>query len=110
MDMEYSDTGNLVYFTCDLEHLFNTDLSTSGVIGCVNAAYAASKKVIPVDTGLMKSSYTMKIINSHTVTCYFDPAKILGKTRKGQRVVAYYPAYLLQFLERMNWLDIVMTV
>ena len=106
-NIQYSDTGKLVYFQVDMMELFHIDLSTPGVPTALNHAFNVSKSAVPVKTGLMLRSYTMDKISSTTVRCYFDPEKIIGKKRLGKVVKEYYPQYLVNYPSRVNWLDLV---
>ena len=105
-NIRYSDRGKLVYFDVDMKELFNIDLNTPGVISALNYAFKVSKTAVPVQTGLMLRSYTMKRISSTTVRCYFDPEKIIGKTRLGKTVKEYYPQYLVETPKRYDWLQV----
>lgn len=105
-NIQYSDKGKLVYFDVDMKELFNVDLKFPGVVSALNKAFRVSKSAVPVQTGLMLKSYTMKPISSTTVRCFFDPEKIIGKTRLGRVVKDYYPQYLVEYPKRFNWLQI----
>lgn len=105
-NIQYSDKGKLVYFDVDMKELFNVDLRFPGVISALNRAFNVSKSAVPIKTGLMLKSYTMKSISSTTVRCFFDPDKIIGKTRLGRVVKEYYPQYLVEYPKRYNWLQI----
>lgn len=105
--VEFNISSNLVYFRVNVMELFGIDLNYRGIISCLNIAFMESKLYVPVETGLMKRSYTMRKINNTTVECYFDPSKIIGKTREGYTVKEYYPQYLSETPSRYNWLDII---
>lgn len=105
-NIQYSERGQLVYFEVDMKELFNVDLNTPDVISALNKAFNVSKSVVPIKTGLMLRSYTMKKISSTSVRCYFDPEKIIGKTRLGKTVKEYYPQYLVDTPKRYDWLQV----
>lgn len=105
-NIQYSERGQLVYFEVDMKELFDVNLNTPGVISALNYAFRVSKKAVPVKTGLMLRSYTMKKISSFAVRCYFDPEKIIGKTRLGRTVTEYYPQYLVDTPKRYDWLQV----
>jgi len=106
--LEFSDDGSLVYFTVNVKELFNVSLSYPGMRTAVRTAFIKSKKYIPVKTGLMKKSYTMKPLTKNTVMFMFDPQKILGKRRGKYTVKNYYPQYLNDTDARRGWLDLIM--
>src|SRR5574344_2557561 len=82
--------GEIVYFVIDLNEMFGITLDYPGIKGALNAAFLESKRYVPVDTGLMKSSYTMRPKSDTLVECFFDPDKIVGQMRKGEKVEDYY--------------------
>lgn len=103
--------GTVVFFQCDLMEMFGTNLDYPGIRGALNQAFYESKRYIPVDTGLMKSSYTMRPLSDTLVELFFDPAKIIGQERKGQTVKEYYPKWVGSSgssNSAWNWLTIVM--
>lgn len=105
-NIQYSERGQLVYFDVDMKELFNVNLSFPGVISALNKAFNVSKSVVPIKTGLMLRSYTMKKISSSKVRCFFDPKKIVGQKRLGRIVKEYYPQYLVDTPKRYDWLQI----
>ena len=107
-DFEFSDDGELVYFTVNVKELFKVSLNYPGMRSAVKQAFKVSKNFVPVDTGLMKKSYTLKYINKDVVMCVFDPQKIVGSKRGKYTVKTYYPKYLKDTTKRWNWLDIIM--
>lgn len=103
--------GEIVFFQCDLDEMFGITIDYPGIRGALNRAFNESKNYIPVDTGLMKASYTMRTLSDTMVELYFDPQKIIGKTRKGKTVKEYYPQYVGSSgsaNRAWNWLTIVM--
>lgn len=103
--------GSIVFFQCDLEEMFGINLDYPGIRSALNDAFANSKHYIPVDTGLMKSSYTMRPKSDTLIECFFDPDKIVGQMRKGHKVDEYYPQYVGSSgggNRAWNWLTIVM--
>lgn len=103
--------GTVVFFQCDLMEMFGINLDYPGIKGALNDAFANSKHYIPVETGLMKSSYTMRPKSDTLVECFFDPDKIIGQMRKGHKVEEYYPQYVGSSgggNRAWNWLTIVM--
>lgn len=104
--IQYSERGQLVYFEVDIKELFNVNLSFPGVISALNKAFNVSKTAVPVKTGLMLRSYTMKKVSSSKVRCYFDPKKIVGQKRLGRIVKEYYPQYLVDTPKRYDWLHV----
>lgn len=104
--IKFQDTGDIVYFICDVKELFNVDLNTPGVRKALNHAFNMSKSAVPYATGLMLKSYTIEQISQTAVRCYFDPQKILGQVRLGKEVKYYYPGVLKKYSSRFNWMDI----
>lgn len=103
--------GGIVFFQVDLAEMFGINLDYPGIKGALNSAFFESKRYIPVDTGLMKSSYTMRPKSDTLVECFFDPDKIIGQMRKGQKVEDYYPQFVGSSgagNRAWNWLTIVM--
>jgi len=103
--------GSIVFFQCDLEEMFGINLDYPGIRSALNDAFANSKHYIPVETGLMKSSYTMRPKSDTLVECFFDPDKIIGQMRKGHKVEEYYPQFVGSSgggNRAWNWLTIVM--
>lgn len=107
IDIQIQDEGDLVYFICDVKELFGVDLNTTGVKNALNYAFNVSKSVVPIQTGLMLRSYTIKQISSTAIMCFFDPKKIVGQKRLGKVVKEYYPQYLKKYPKRFNWMDII---
>ena len=106
-----ANQGDVVFFQCDLTEMFGINLDYPGIRGALNQAFYESKRYIPVDTGLMKSSYTMRPLSDTLVELFFDPAKIIGQERKGQTVKEYYPKWVGSSgssNSAWNWLTIVM--
>lgn len=89
-----AEQGQLVYFDVYLDEMFGIDLDYPGIKGALNAAFFESKRYVPVDTGLMKSSYVMRPKSDTLIECLFDPAKIVGQMRKGRKVTEYYPQWV----------------
>lgn len=106
--MEFSDDGLLVYFKVNVRELFGVYLDEPGVMSALNAAFKASRELVPVRTGLMKRSYTMDKLSNESVICYFDRSKIIGQERFGHKVKVYYPSYLKEYASRLTWLDLIM--
>ena len=106
--IQFSDDGNLVYFNVNIKDLFNVSSNYPGIKSLIRKAFTLSKQYIPIKTGLMRSSYTIEYISSDVAQIYFDPAKIVGRTRLGRTVKEYYPKYLIEKVKTFNWLDIVM--
>lgn len=104
-----SNQGDIVFFIVNVKELFGMTLDSPGMKSALNAAFDESRKYIPIDTGLMRRSYTMRRISDDQVYVYFDPAKILGQKRKGITVDDYYPKYLAEKAKTFNWLTIVMS-
>lgn len=101
-NFEYSLEEPLVYFVVDTQELFQKKLDEEGVMSALQAAFQASKSKCPVDTGLMKSAYTFKRLNSHAIMCCFPPEKIVGHMRKGRIVEEYYPVYVAEESKRSH--------
>ena len=106
--IQFSDNGEVVYFNVNIKELFNVSTNYNGIKSIIRKAFTISKQFVPIKTGLMRLSYTLEYINSDVVYIYFDPQKILGKTRLGRVVQTYYPKYLVEKSKTFNWLDIVM--
>ena len=103
--------GELVFFQTDLMEMFGVNLDYPGIRGAINAAFMDSRRYIPVDTGLMRKSYTLRVVDDSKVECFFDPKKIVGQMRKGQKVKDYYPQWVGSSgptNRAWNWLTIVM--
>ena len=103
--------GGVVFFQCDLMEMFGINLDYPGIKGALNDAFFESKRYVPVDSGLMKSSYTMRPKSDTLVECFFDPDKIVGQMRKGEKVEDYYPQWVGSSgggNKAWNWLTIVM--
>ena len=104
--------GDVVYFVIDLNEMFGITLDYPGIKGALNSAFLESKRYVPVDTGLMKASYVMRPRSDTVIECLFDPAKIVGQTRKGKPVTEYYPKYVGSSgagNSAWNWLTIVVS-
>lgn len=108
MNFEYDDRGELVYFIVNIYELFGVEISYPGLRRVIRKAYRDSKRVTPIDTGLMRSSYTLQFMSNRRVMLFFDPNKILGKTRGGKKVTTYYPKYLVEKKATFNWMDVLM--
>ena len=106
--VEFSDNGTIVYFNINIKELFNVTANYPGMRSSIRKAFETSKRYIPIKTGLMRSSYTLEYISVEVIRVFFDPDKILGKTRLGVIVKDYYPRYLVEKSKTFNWLDIVM--
>ena len=107
INIQYSDTGNLVYFYIDVKEMFGVTLSQPGMMNAIRIAMRESKSVIPDKTGLLRRSYSLLKDSNHRVMIFFDPAKIVGANRRGQTVKTYYPKYLAEKAKTFGWLDIV---
>lgn len=107
-NIQFSDDGNLVYFNVNTDELFDVNLSYPGMMNALKKAVRDSKEVVPFQTGLLRRSYSMDVLNQSTVRVYFDPSKIKGATRLGRVVTEYYPKYLKDKAKTFNWLDLVM--
>ena len=92
--IQFSDGDNLAYYIVNVKELFDINLNYPGIINALRKAFKASKPSIPFMTGLLRSSYTMDRISNTSVKIYFDPKKLIGKTRLGRKVKVYYPKYL----------------
>lgn len=103
-----SNQGDYVFWTVDVKELFNIDLSYPGIKSALNAAFMESKQYVPVDTGLTKRSMTMRELSSTRVEVFFDPDKIIGKTRKGVTIKENYTIYIAESPKRYNWIAICM--
>ena len=104
--------GDVVYFIIDLEEMFGISLDYPGIKGALNNAFFESRQYVPVDTGLMKRSYSMKPRSDAVVECLFDPTEIIGQTRKGRVVDEYYPKFVGSSgagNSAWNWLTIVVS-
>lgn len=108
VNIQFSDDGNLVYFNVNTDELFDVNLSYPGMMNALKKAVRDSKEVVPFQTGLLRRSYSMDVLNQSTVRVYFDPSKIKGATRLGRVVTEYYPKYLKDKAKTFNWLDLVM--
>lgn len=96
--------GTIVFFRVDLKELFGVDINYPGLKSCINKAFMDSKVYCPVATGLMLSSYTLRQLNDHTIECFFDPQKIIGKKRLGHEVKDYYPQYVAESTKNYSFL------
>ena len=103
--IQFSDGDNLAYFLVDVKELFDITLNYPGILNALRIAFKASKPAIPYMTGLLRSSYTMDRISNTTVRVYFDPDKLIGKTRLGRKVKEYYPKYLKEHQKTFGWMD-----
>ena len=106
--IQFSENGEVVYFIVNIKELFNVSSNYNGMKSIIRKAFEKSKRYVPIKTGLMRSSYTLEYVNSDVVRLFFDPNKILGKTRLGKVVKTYYPKYLVEKAKTFNWLDVVM--
>ncbi len=104
----FNDNDGEVYFIVDIKELLGVTINTPGIPTILRRAFEFSKNPIPVDSGLMKSSYTMKMVNNNQIKCFFDRHKIIGKKRYGRVVEDYYPQYLVTHNSRRTWLQIVL--
>src|SRR5574344_2978679 len=103
--------GGGAFCECDRMDMFGINLDYPGIKEALNDAFFESKRYVPVDTGLMKSSYTMRPKSDTLVECFFDPDKIVGQMRKGHKVEDYYPQWVGSSgggNKAWNWLTIVM--
>lgn len=107
IDFTYDDKGDMVYFMVNLEQLYGIKTSFPGLRSKIMKSFQESKKVTPIDTGLMRSSYSLHYVADNRVLLFFDPHKIIGKKRKGRIVKEYYPKYLAEKAKTFSWLDIV---
>lgn len=107
IDFTYDDKGDMVYFMVNLEQLYGIKTSFPGLRSKIRKAFEESRKVTPIDTGLMRSSYSIQYVADNRVLLFFDPHKIIGKNRKGRIVKEYYPMYLADKAKTFSWLDIV---
>lgn len=106
--IQFSEDGEVVYFMVNIKELFNISSNYNGMKSIIRKAFGISKQYVPIKTGLMRSSYTLEYISSDVIRLFFDPTKILGKTRLGVVVKTYYPRYLVEKSKTFNWLDVVM--
>jgi len=100
--IQFSEDGEVVYFIVNIKELFNVSSNYNGMKSIIRKAFEISKRFVPIKTGLMRSSYTLEYISSDVVRLYFDPNKILGKTRLGRVVQTYYPKYLVEKSKTFN--------
>lgn len=107
IDFTYDDKGDMVYFMVNVEQLYGIKTSFPGLKSKIMKAFQESKKVTPIDTGLMRSSYSLQYVADNRVLLFFDPHKIIGKKRRGRTVKEYYPKYLADKAKTFSWLDIV---
>lgn len=108
INFEYEDRSDLIYFVVNTEQLLGVPISYPGIRSAIKKAYLDSKQVTPIDTGLMRSSYSIQYISTNRAMMFFDPHKIIGKVRRGRKVKEYYPKYLAEKRSTFNWLDVVM--
>ena len=93
--IQFSDSDDVVFFLVNIQEMFNVSSNYNGMKSIIRSVFEISKRFVPFKTGLMRSSYTLEYINADVVRLFFDPAKILGKTRLGRTVRTYYPKYLI---------------
>lgn len=96
-----------VFFDVNVNELFGLTINTPGMKTALNKAFRISKNYVPVDSGITKKSYTIKILNNTTAHIFFDPNKVVGKSRFGRKVKTYYVQYIDASAARFNWLSIV---
>ena len=96
--------GEIVFFRVDVYELFGVTIETPGIKKCLNIAYLECQKYCPVKTGLMKRSFTMKVLSDHQVELFFDPNKIIGQTRLGKVVETYYPMFVAETAKNYSFL------
>lgn len=104
--------GSLVFFLVDLNEMFGVNIDYPKMRTALYNAFTESKRYIPVDTGLMKRSYSMRFQSDTVVEVFFDPQIILGGSRDGKPVQDYYPQYVGSSgasNRAWNWLTIVMS-
>lgn len=98
--------GDYVFWLVNVKELFNIDLNYPGIKTALNNSLKEAKSVTPIDTGLLRSSLTLRQLDNFRVEVFFDPNKIVGKIRKGREVKDYYPKYLAEHAKTFNWLAI----
>ena len=96
--------SDIVFFRVNLNEMFGVDINYRGMKKCLNTAFLACKKFVPIDTGLTYRSFTQKQLTDYEIEYFFDPAKIVGKTRKGVVVKDYYVKYIAASPKNYSWL------
>lgn len=96
--------SDIVFFRVNLNEMFGVDINYRGMKKCLNTAFLASKKFVPIDTGLTYRSFTQKQLTDYEIEYFFDPKKIVGQTRKGVVVKDYYVKYIASTPKNYSWL------
>ena len=78
-NFEFSDDGPLVYFNVNIKQLFEVNATYPGMRRAVRRAFDATKKYVPYKTGLLRSSYTVDLLNKEIYMVYFDPQPLMSK-------------------------------
>lgn len=100
--------SDIVFFRVNLNEMFGVDINYRGMKKCLNTAFMSCKKYIPFDTGITYRSFTQKQLTDYEIEYFFDPAKVIGKTRKGVVVKEYYVKYIAASPKNYSWLTKVM--
>lgn len=96
--------SDIVFFRVNLNEMFGVDINYRGMKKCLNTAFISCKKYIPFDTGITYRSFTQKQLTDYEIEYFFDPAKVIGKVRKGVVVKEYYVKYIASSPKNYSWL------
>lgn len=96
--------SDIVFFRVNLNEMFGVDINYRGMKKCLNTAFISCKKYIPFDTGITYRSFTQKHLTDYEIEYFFDPAKVIGKVRKGVVVKEYYVKYIASSPKNYSWL------